>query len=132
MGRFAVVDTTLRSELAKPYAYGSADCFLMGCQMADALDMARALVSTYGGSYRTLMSAQRALRKQGCKSLVDLFARHLTPCAPAQAALGDIVILDVGGAEHVGVCLSSTRYVPKTETGPAYFGLGSVKAAFRT
>lgn len=127
-----MVDETLRAELAKLYAYGSADCFLLGCQMADALDMGRGLVSTYGGSYKTLMGAQRALRKRGCKSLVDLFARHMTPCAPAQAALGDLVILDVGGAEHVGVCLSSTRFVTKTEAGPAYFGLGSVKAAFRT
>ncbi|PLU06715.1 DUF6950 family protein, partial [Sinorhizobium medicae] len=37
MNRFRIVEATLTRELAKPYAYGSADCFMLGCAVIDAL-----------------------------------------------------------------------------------------------
>ncbi|WP_246671795.1 hypothetical protein [Mesorhizobium sp. B2-2-3] len=128
--RFEIVAETLKAEMAKPYVYGESDCFFLGCRMADALDTTLGLVKKYSGSYTTLAGAQRALRRRKCKSLVQLFARHLEPCAPAEARTGDLVILQVGPAEHVGICMA-TRFVTKTERGRADYDLSACKAAFR-
>ena len=129
--RFEIAQPVIEVELAKPYAYGVADCFFFGCQIADAFDPARGMVKTYSGSYRTLIGAQRALRKRGYTSLVDLFARHLEPCAPAQALMGDLAILELADGEHVGVCIGR-RFITKTEYGRSDHDLSAVKAAFRT
>jgi hypothetical protein len=128
--RFDTVARTLKAELAKPYVYGEADCFFLGCRMADALMPGLDLVAKYSGSYTTLLGAQRALRRRKCTSLVELFARHLEPCAPAEARLGDLVIIHVKGAEHVGICLG-TRFATKTERGRTDFELADCIAAFR-
>ena len=128
--RFQIVAETLKAELAKPYAYGESDCFFLGCRMADALDPSLGLVGKYSGSYTTLAGAQRALRRRKCKSLVQLFARHLTPCGAAEARTGDLVILQIGPAEHVGICMA-TRFVTKTERGRTDHNLSDCIAAFR-
>lgn len=131
----------LTEELAKPYEEGSADCFMLGCRTADALNPALGLVKRYGGRYTTLAGAQRALRREGCRSLVELFARHLPQIAPARAQTGDLIIvstpaLSVAGkpvrmAEHVAVCFYQ-RLVSKTERGRTDFGLEAAIAAFAT
>lgn len=131
MSRFRTLERVVTEEMAKPYQYGVADCFFFGCRVADAFDPSREMVKTYSGSYRTLMGAQKALRKRGHKSLAELFRKHLTPCAPAQAGLGDIVILQLADGEHVGVC-AGTHYITKTERGGSNHNLSAVKAAFRT
>lgn len=129
--RFEVVARVLGKELAKPYTYGEADCFFLGCRMADALDPALDLVKRYTGAYTTLRGAQTALRRRGCKSLVELFSRHLDACAPAEARLGDLVILRLeDGAEHVGICLGA-RFVTKTAQGRSDHTLSDCIAAFR-
>lgn len=131
MSRFRTLERVVTEEMAKPYQYGVADCFFFGCRVADAFDPSREMVKTYSGSYRTLMGAQKALRKRGHKSLAELFRKHLTPCAPAQAGLGDIVILQLADGEHVGAC-AGTHYITKTERGRSNHNLSAVKAAFRT
>ncbi|MBN7804917.1 C40 family peptidase [Agrobacterium rosae] len=131
MNRFRVVEATLNAELAKPYAYGTADCFMLGCAMVDSLaglDTAK----KYGGSYKTLVGAQKALRKRKHKSLVTFFAAELDqePKGAAEARLGDLVILRLAdGAEHVGICLG-TRFVTKTPDGRQDYSLSEVIAAF--
>lgn len=129
--RFEVAQPVIDAELAKPYAYGVSDCFFFGCEIADGFHPERAMVKTYAGSYKTLLGAQRALRKRGFKSLSDLFAAHLEPCAASEAQFGDLVILQLADGEHVGVCLGR-RFITKTERGRSYHDLGDVKAAFRT
>ena len=131
MNRFRIVEATLARELARPYAYGSADCFTLGCAFVDALT-GSALADTYRGAYRTLAGAQRALRRRGHTSLVSFFAAELgqQPKGGAEARLGDLVILRLSdGAEHVGVCLGA-RFVTKTERGRSDHGLADVVAAF--
>lgn len=131
MNRFRVFERVVANELAKPYQYGVADCFFFGCRVADAFVPERQMVKTYTGSYKTLMGAQKALRKRGHDSLVGLFAQHLEPCGPAEAALGDLVILQLADGEHVGVC-NGMRFITKTEHGRSDHDLSAVKAAFRT
>ncbi|MDW9770383.1 hypothetical protein GOC40_00375 [Sinorhizobium meliloti] len=131
MNRFRIVEATLTRELAKPYAYGSADCFMLGCAFIDAL-AGSGTADKYRGAYRTLAGAQRALRRRGHTSLVSFFAAELgqEPKGGAEARLGDLVILRLSdGAEHVGVCLGA-RFVTKTERGRSDQGLADVIAAF--
>jgi len=131
MNRFRIVEATLTAELAKPYAYGTADCFFLGCAMIDALTGAETS-KKYLGSYKTLAGAQRALRKRKHKSLVTFFEAELDQPSKgaAEARLGDLVILRLAdGAEHVGICLG-TRFVTKTPDGRQDYGLGEVIAAF--
>ncbi|MDX0213076.1 hypothetical protein GOC35_15650 [Sinorhizobium meliloti] len=131
MNRFRIVEATLMRELAKPYAYGSADCFMLGCAFIDALT-GLATADKYRGAYRTLAGAQRALRRRGHTSLVSFFTAELgqEPKGGAEARLGDLVILRLSdGAEHVGVCLGA-RFVTKTERGRSDHGLADVIAAF--
>ena len=129
--RFEIAQPVIEAELAKPYAYGVADCFFFGCQVADAFDPFRQMVRAYSGSYKTLMGAQKALRKRGHKSLSDLFAAHLRPCAASEAQFGDIAILKLADGDHVGVCVGA-KFITKTERGRSLHDLSAVKAAFRT
>ncbi|MET3662508.1 DUF6950 family protein [Aquamicrobium ahrensii] len=129
--RFEIAHLIIEAELTKPYVYGTADCFFFGCRIADAFDPARKMVKTYSGSYKTLMGAQRAMRKRGFKSLAELVAVHLEPCAPGEAQFGDLVILQLADGEHVGVCVGA-KFITKTERGRSLHDLSAVKAAFRT
>ncbi|PSS59844.1 hypothetical protein C6558_36080 [Ensifer sp. NM-2] len=131
MNRFRIVEATLTRELSTPYAYGPADCFHLGCAMADALH-GTSLVEKFHGAYRTLSGAQRALRRRGFSSLVDFFAAELgqEPAGGASARFGDLVILRLAdGAEHVGICLG-LRFITKTERGRSDHGLSDVIATF--
>lgn len=128
--RFEIVSATLSAELAAPYIDGAGDCFCMGCRVADALDPSLGLAALYVGRYTTLKGAHRALRREGCKCLADLFSRHLAPCGPAEARLGDLVVMRFDSAEHVGICVGR-RFVTKTERGRSDRDLGDVIAAFR-
>lgn len=129
--RFEIAQPVIEAELAKPYQYGVADCFFFGCRVADAFDPSRKMVETYSGSYRTLMGAQKALRKRGYKSLAHLFAEHLRLCAASEAQFGDIAILQLADGEHVGLCVGAS-FITKTERGRSLHDLSAVKAAFRT
>ena len=128
--RFRVVEATIAAELAKPYVYGESDCFLLGCRTADALDPNLGLVDRYWKSYSTLSGAQRALRRRNCRSLAELFARHLQSIAPAMARMGDIAVLSFNGEEHVAICVTG-RFVTRTERGSAFHGVTDCLAAFR-
>ena len=131
MDRFRIGRATLERELSTPYAYGPADCFHLGCAMADALH-GTSLVEKYRGAYRTIRGAQKALRRHGSKTLAAFWASELgqDPDGGASAGYFDLVILRLAdGAEHVGVCLG-TRFITKTENGRSDHGLSDVIAAF--
>lgn len=137
MSRFQIVADTLAAELAKPYAYGSTDCFFTGLATIDALKGTNFVV-TYQGRYKTLAGAQRALRREGHKSLVSFFeALPIAQIAPLQASIGDVgvIALPVEGkkrlAEHVGVH-NGRQWVVKTEEGTLNFDSAQALAAFRT
>jgi len=135
MNRFKIVSDTLATELAKPYAYGEADCFFTGLAVIDAIQ-GTDHVGTYTGRYKTLRGAQTALRKEGHKTLVTFFGGLLSQIQPAMAHLGDlgIVSLPMEGskrmAEHVGVH-DGRQFVVKTEEGVKRFPFTAVVAAFR-
>ncbi len=135
MTRFEIVSRVMADELEKPYAFGVADCFMLGCRMIDALTGSDHC-GAYGGSYDTLAGAQKALRKQGCKSLSQFFLKRigLETVTPAFCQIGDIAILELDHngrmAEHVAV-FNGRTFTTKTETGSASYGFDAVKAAFK-
>ena len=133
MSRFETMMPVLQAELEKPYVFGESDCFFLGCQMADAFEPSREMTFSYWQSYKTLPGAQRALRKRGHKSLTSFFAQQLEAVSPAQAQVGDIVVIHIENGEHVGICLgASGRFVTKTADGPSYHRVADCIAAFRT
>lgn len=133
--RFEIVSRVMAEELSKPYEYGVADCFLLGCRMVDALTGSD-LCGAYGKSYVTSTGAQKALRKQGCKSLTNFFADKigLEPVAPAFARIGDLAILELDHkgrkAEHVAI-FNGRTFTTKTDIGSASYGFDAVKACFK-
>lgn len=134
VSRFGIVSRVMAGELGKPYAFGVADCFMLGCAMIDALT-GSAHCETYGGSYGTLAEAQKALRKQGCKGLAQFFRKlGLEPVTPSLCRIGDIAILEIDHkgrkAEHVAI-FNGRTFTTKTETGSASHGYDAVKAAFK-
>ena len=134
MSRFEIVSRVMADELEKPYAYGEADCFMLGCRMIDALTGSE-LCETYGGRYDTLAGAQKALRKEGCKILVSFFVKcGLEPVTPAHCRIGDVAILELDHkgrkGEHVAI-FNGRTFTTKTETGSASYGFDAVKAAFK-
>lgn len=132
MTRYEIVSRVIAEEMARPYKYGEADCWLFGCRIADALDPSRKMAATYEGRYKTQKAAQRLLLKMGHRSLADVLRTHLEECPPAAARMGDLVVVDRDGEEHVAICTTSTRFLGKIESGPVWFALQDVTAAFRT
>lgn len=129
--RFEIVKAVIDAEMAKPYSHKpAADCFFFGCRVADAIDPALGLEASYSGAYSTLRGAQIALRRRGHKSLSDLFSAHLAQCAPAEARVGDIGVLQLRDGEHVGVCVGM-KFMTKTPAGKSFVELADCKAAFR-
>ncbi len=129
--RFKTVERVVREELAKPYAFGSADCWALGCRVADALDPKLGMSEKYLGGYDTWQGAQKALRAQGYRTLDAFLASLLAPCAPAAARHGDLAVVQVGRAQHVAVCVG-TRFISKEEKGRLHFEVSDCIAAFRT
>lgn len=139
MSRFEIVSAILEREFAKPYGHvyseTSSDCFFTGLANIDAVrdtDLCR----KYKGRYKTLIGAQRALKREGHTSLVSFFEAILEPIAPLQAYIGDVTIvsLPVEGkermAEHVGIHTGAKIWV-KTEAGRQEFIPSEAIAAFR-
>lgn len=135
MSRFQIVADTLAAELAKPYAHGEADCFLMGLAVADAVT-GSTFKDRFAGRYSTLRGAHRVLRNEGHTSLVPLLGTMLDPIAPAMAGLGDLAVIAVPmedstrHAEHVGVH-DGRQFVVKGEGGVQRFPFSQAAAAFR-
>jgi hypothetical protein len=128
--RFDRVARVLEVEFAKPYVPGKSDCFFTFIRLADELAPDLGLEEAYAGAYRTLAGAQRALRRRGHASLVDLFATHMERCGAAQARVGDIGVILLADGEHVGACVGA-QFVTKTARGQSFHEFADVIAAFR-
>ena len=128
MDRNSIVLQTIQSELVKPYEYGVADCFMMACAVVDAVSGTN-YSETYLGRYTSLIGAQKALRKEGHKSLVGFWAELLEPISPSLAQYGDIAVVDINGVEHCAVCFGD--FISKEKTGQTRFALSAVKVAFK-
>jgi hypothetical protein len=129
MNRAAVVSEIIKTARAEPYAYGVNDCFFLGLKVIDALQ-GTSHVKTYAGAYKTLKGAQRALRKRKHTSLVTFYAELVKPIAWGRAALGDLAVVEIDGAEHVAVH-GGQAWMSITEGGPVTWPLHMAKAAFK-
>lgn len=128
--RFEIAQPVIEAELALPYVIGKSDCFIMGLRIAAAFGH-HAVLEQYLGRYSTLKGAHRVMKRLGHASLATLMKDHFEPCAPAQCQFGDLVVIQMGPAEHLGVC-AGARFVTKTSGGRSDCDLSYVTAAFRT
>lgn len=121
------------AECARPYEYGSGDCFMLGCRFADRL-AGRSMENAFRRAYSTLTGAQRALRRRGYASLIAFFDDRFVRIGPAQARPGDlgIAVMPENGraAEHVAVCLGR-EWGCKTATGKLFLPAARIAAAWR-
>ncbi|WP_422371351.1 DUF6950 family protein [Hoeflea sp.] len=129
MNRATVVSEIIKAARAEPYAYGINDCFFLGLKVIDALQ-GTSHVDAYTGSYSTLKGAQKALRKHDHTSLITFLSELGEPVAWGRSRIGDIAIVEVDGAEHVGIH-GGQSWHSITEAGPAAWPLHFAKRAFR-
>lgn len=118
----------IEEEMAKPYDYATSDCFKAACAVVDVLT-GSSFRRDFGGRYRTLLGAQKALRKQGHTHLASFWAQHLPQIEPARAQFGDIAVLSFDGQDHAAVCVG--MFWCRTPLGDRQFPLSAVQAAFR-
>jgi len=125
----AEITTRILTEARRaPYAFGVNDCFFMGLRQIDAIQ-GTAHAEEHKGVYSTLSGAQRALRRRGHKSLVTYYATLLRPIGWGSARIGDLAIVEIDGAEHVGIH-GGLGWHSITESGPRRWDLQLAKQAF--
>lgn len=133
--RFETVAAVMDGERGKPYRLGgrdgATDCLIMGLRVIDALhgsDFAAEAI----GAYRTQRDVVKLLRKRGYSGFADIFGKRvrLERKPAGMAAIGDVAVIDVAGQEHVAV-FNGLSFTTITETGPASYDSGFVKACFR-
>lgn len=128
MTRFEVVSNVLQTAISEPYKYGSNDCFFLGLKTIDALTGTQ-WVKHYSGAYKTLLGANRALRRRGHASLVDLYRELVLPIAWGRSRIGDVAVIEVGGVEHIAVH-GGQSWHSITEAGHIVWPLDHAKQAF--
>lgn len=135
MSRVEIVSETMMRELSKPYEYGVADCFMMGCAVVDALQ-GTSHSATYANCYTTMIGAKKVMVKKGCKSLSEFVATELKlePVTPAFCRIGDLAILEITHADNLAdavAIFNGMKFTTKTEAGSASYSFDAVKAAFK-
>ena len=130
MTRFETLTPIIEAELAKPYAYGDSDCFLLAAKVAAALQPECTLLAEYVGRYKTKLGAHRIMMRAGFVSLTDLLDKHFPRRAPATATYGDVAVVTLSDGEHFAVCVGQ-RFVVKLPRGATFCDLGTVKAAYQ-
>lgn len=127
--RFETAASICAAEAGKPYRYGVSDCFMLGCRMADAI-AGRTMAATFGGSYSTLLGANRALRRRGYASLVGFFEDRFPRIGAGSAIPGDLAVALLADGEHVCVCVDHHRFATKTPAGMRLLPPSAMLAAF--
>lgn len=89
--RARAAQATLDKFKDKPFKFGKYDCgqmvrFHLRC-------IGRPVKSAKAGSYHSLLGAQRALKRLGYESLIDLMDAHFPRIAPAAAVVGDVIAM---------------------------------------
>lgn len=119
----------VEEQLAKPYVYGSADCFFMTLAIVDGLTGSNH-TEKHMWSYRTFPQAGRALRKAGYETLTEYFEDRLPRIATMRCEPGDVAVVRLGNMEHTAVCLGA-RFVTKTGAGRLDVSADRVISAFK-
>lgn len=107
-------DGRLADYLAKAakrtYEPGAHDCLLFPAGAIRAVT-GRDLGKGHRGKYRTPAQAEAYLRKLNAGSPEELLDSLLPPRAPAFAMRGDIVLVEIDGKRHPGVCIGADALI---------------------
>lgn len=116
---------------AMPFAYGRHDCALFAAGAVQAMT-GYDFAAGYRGRYSTLAGGLRVLRRDGFSDHVELAARHLPVCHPAQAMPGDLAVFAADGGRVLAVMQGQGAYVLHATGRLAWRPLsGDVVGAFR-
>lgn len=110
-----------------PFEWGKSDCFISSTDAAHGAhgnEMFKAF-----RKYKTEAGAYKALRKQGCETVADFFAKHLREIPPFQAQRGDLGTIRRGDVIAAGV-FTSAGFAVKGENGMLREPVTNVDRAF--
>lgn len=131
--RQRAVTATQQKFTGKTFTLGSVDCAkLVGFHLKR---LGYKVPFSKGGSYKTPLQAQAALRRAGYETLMDaLDGLGLERIAPAAALLGDVVSFDSGhkiGALGVVVGNGNMLAFHESHELPVIMTMGKIDAAWR-
>jgi hypothetical protein len=118
---FAVIE----EHRSRSFAWGSDDCGLFASRCYDAMhgtDIEQQLLAEYADA-----SAQRLVASQ---SMGELVSKHIGPPTDTRAVRGDIVTVDGGEGEALGVCLGS-KVAALGANGLHYLSRSDITAVWR-
>lgn len=102
--RVAAVNATRARFEGRPFEWGRVDCAKVAAWHLRALRN-RSIGIAKAGTYRSALSARRALKRWGVETLSDALDKAgLEPIAPAAALPGDIFVSD-GSDDHEALCV---------------------------
>lgn len=110
-----------------PFKWGENDCALFAADAVLALTGKDPAAEMRG--YASALQAARAARKYGGLAAAADAMLGLR-VSPLMAGVGDIVLLDMGNHEALGVCNGSSLIGPGPN-GIVAYGMGCAKAAWR-
>lgn len=90
--RQAATQATRDRFIGRPFQWGRDDCGRMAIFHMKALDLAFPVAKM--GAYSTALGAKRALARLGLKSLDQAADAQFARIAPAEALIGDLIMLD--------------------------------------
>lgn len=126
--RATITARILREARSRPYVPGFNDCFFLGLRQIDWIQGTEH-EAAHKGAYTTIKGANRALRRRGHTTLVTYFAGLVEPISWGAARIGDLAIVEVDGAEHVGLH-GGLGWQSITDAGPVRWNLAQAKQAF--
>ena len=112
---------------ALPFAWGANDCCLFAADAALSMTGHDPAAGLRG--YATALQAARVLRAHGgVQGLAD--ARLGERVGPLMARVGDVVLVQMGNHDALGVC-NGTSLIGPGPAGIVAIGMGHAKAAWR-
>jgi len=126
--------TVIESARHRPFLWGQHDCCLFVADAVGAITGAD-FAPDWRGRYGDVIEALRLLRKRGFGSFPDLIDALCQDCGwpeipPSQAGRGDVCILILEDAEHLGLCTGAHIAVPG-DRGLVFYSRAVANRAWR-
>lgn len=114
-----------------PGIWGESDCLMTAAAGIEAVT-GTDIMAPWRGRYKSESGAARLMRKEGCKTVEDVFRDFfgLPEVGRLMAQRGDVGVVEVEGVPCAGfVC--DLGFLVRTETGRAVLPQTAIKTAFK-
>lgn len=113
-----------------PFKWGTADCGALAGGAIEAMTGENPH-SIVAGKYSSLEESKTVLKQHGFKDHVDMVAKLLTKIPPAEAAMGDIAIVNTKDGPCLGVVTGAYIEARSPSVGHVAVPLTEAKRAYR-